>query len=115
MRNIRMPLGYTAPWSSRMKNHRKVTSTRSMKVLRNLRNNENIVILKADKGGATVVMNTMDYNTKMIEHLTTTGSYKKLDNNLDERMKKRLTPSFLITPRIYGLPKMHKEGVPPTT
>ena len=71
----------------------------------------------------------MDYNTKMIEHLTTTGSYKNLDNNqiskvvkevkkaikssnLDERIKKRLTPNCLITPRIYGLPKIHKEGVP---
>jgi hypothetical protein len=49
--------------------------------IKNLRNNENIVILKADKGGATVVMNRIDYNTKMIEHLTTTGSYKKLNNN----------------------------------
>jgi hypothetical protein len=97
--------------------------------IKNLRNNENIVILKADKGGATVVMNRIDCNTKMIEHLTTTGSYKKLNNNpiskiikevkkaikdsnLDERTKKRLTPSCLITPRIYGLPKIHKEGVP---
>ena len=49
--------------------------------IKNLRNNENIVILKADKGGATVVMNRIDYNTKMKEHLTTTGSYKKLENN----------------------------------
>ena len=65
----------------------------------------------------------------MKEHLTTTGSYKKLESNpiskvikevkkaikssnLDETMKKRLTPSCLITPRIYGLPKIHKEGVP---
>jgi hypothetical protein len=97
--------------------------------IKNLRNNKNIVILKADKGGATIVMNRMDYNTKMREHLTTTGSYKKLENNpiskvikevkkaikasnLDETMKKRLTPSCLITPRIYRLPKIHKEGVP---
>jgi hypothetical protein len=33
--------------------------------IKNLRNNKNIMILKADKGGATVVMNRMDYNTKM--------------------------------------------------
>jgi hypothetical protein len=104
-------------------------SKKEHEAIKNLRNNENIVILKADKGGATVVMNRMDYNNKMIEHLTTTGSYKKLDNNpiskvvkevkkaikssnLDERIKKRLTPNCLITPRIYGLPKIHKEGVP---
>jgi hypothetical protein len=87
------------------------------------------VILKADKGGATIVMKIMDYNTKIIEHLTTTRSYKKLDNNpiskvikeakkaikvsnLDEMTKKRLTPKCLITPRIYGLLKIHKEGSP---
>jgi hypothetical protein len=104
-------------------------SKKDQEAIKNLRNNENIVILKADKGGATVVMNKTDYNNKMMEHLTTTGSYKKLDNNpismvikevkkaikvsnLDEWMKKRLTPSCQITPRIYGLPKIHKEGTP---
>ena len=65
----------------------------------------------------------------MIDHLTTSGSYKKLNknpiskiirevkrtiknSNLDERIKKRLTPNREITPRIYGLPKIHKQGVP---
>jgi hypothetical protein len=38
--------------------------------LKNLRNDENLVILKADKGGATVLMNLNDYNKKMNEHLT---------------------------------------------
>jgi hypothetical protein len=87
------------------------------------------VILKADKGGATVLMNMDDYNKKMIEHLTKSGSYRKLDSNpikriirqvkiainnsnLDERTKKCLTPNNEITPRIYGLPKIHKEDVP---
>jgi hypothetical protein len=81
------------------------------------------------KEGPQLFMNKADYNNKMKEHLTTTGSYKKLssnpiskvikevkkvikDSNLDEMTKKRLTPSCLITPRIYGLPKIHKEGVP---
>jgi hypothetical protein len=88
-----------------------------------------LAILKADKGGATVLMNMDDYNKKMIEHLTKSGSYKKLDSNpikkiirqvkiainnsnLDERTKKRLTPNNEITPRIYGLPKIHKQDVP---
>ena len=47
---------------------------KDQEAIKNLRNNENIVILKADKGGATVVMNKIDYNTKMMEHLTTIGS-----------------------------------------
>ena len=46
--------------------------------LKNLRSNEDIVIQKADKGGATVVLDREDYNNKMIDHLTTSGSYTKL-------------------------------------
>ena len=97
--------------------------------LRNLRANENIVILKADKGGATVILDRADYNIKMLEHLTNSGSYRKLssnpisrvtkevkkaimNSNLDDYLKKCLIPTRDITPRIYGLPKIHKEGVP---
>jgi hypothetical protein len=97
--------------------------------LKNLSKDENLVILKAKKGGATVLMNMNDYNKKMIEHLTKSGSYRKLyfnpikkiirqvkksinSSNLDERTKKCLTPNNEITPRIYGLPKIHKEDVP---
>ena len=64
----------------------------------------------------------------MKDHLNC-GSYKKLDSNpmpkimkdvkkmisdssLDEKLKKKLTPSCETIPRIYGLPKIHKEGVP---
>jgi hypothetical protein len=65
----------------------------------------------------------------MIEHLSQSGSYRKLPNNpikkiikdvkksindskLDERTKKRLNPKNEITPRIYGLPKIHKKDAP---
>jgi hypothetical protein len=104
-------------------------SSEERAALKNLRNDENLVILKADKGGAIVLMNLSDYNRKMNEHLTQSGSYKKLNcnpikkiirqvkksinsSNLDERTKKRLTPNNEITPRIYGLPKIHKEDIP---
>ena len=90
-----------------------------------LKSNDRIVVLKDDKGGATIVMNELYYNIKMQDHLTTTGSYNKLrrnpiskvikevnkvikDFNLVERMKKRLTPIYLRTPRIHGLPKIQK-------
>jgi predicted GIY-YIG superfamily endonuclease len=96
--------------------------------IKNLRNNTNLIILKADKGGATVIMNKEDYITKMNEHLSC-GSYIKIpknpikkiikevkktinSSNLDEKTKKRLLPTNEITPRIYGLPKIHKEGIP---
>lgn len=29
-----------------------------------------VILLKTDKGGATVIMNREDYKVKMIEHLT---------------------------------------------
>ena len=97
--------------------------------LKNLRINENLVILREDKGGATVLLDQNDYNTKMIEHLSQSGSYRKLPSNpikniikdvkkainnskLDERTKKRLNPQNEITPRIYNLPKIHKKDVP---
>lgn len=35
------------------------------RALQELRNNKDIVILPADKGNATVVMNTIDYKEKM--------------------------------------------------
>ena len=74
-------------------------------------------------------MNRADYNTKMLDHLTTSGSCRKLsknpisrftievkkvilNSNLDDGLKKCLVPTREITPRIYGLPKIHKEGVP---
>jgi hypothetical protein len=61
--------------------------------------------------------------------ISQSGSYRKLNcnpvkkiirqvknainnSNLDERTKKRLTPNNEITPRIYGLPKIHKEDIP---
>jgi hypothetical protein len=86
-------------------------------------------LLKADKGGTTVLMDHNDYKKKMIEHLSERGSYRKLPNNpikkiirqvkkainnsnLDERTKKCLTPNNEITPRIYGLPKIHKKEIP---
>ena len=97
--------------------------------LKNIRNNEDIVVLKADKGGATVLLNNKDYVSKMLDHLSSSRSYKQLGSNpiskilrevkkviktssLDDKTKNLLMPIGEITPRIYGLPKIHKEGVP---
>ena len=65
----------------------------------------------------------------MLEHLCNSGSYKKLSKNPINKVSKivanaikssctvgslisKLIESNLVTPRIYGLPKIHKEGVP---
>jgi hypothetical protein len=85
--------------------------------LKDLRNDETVVILRADKGGAIVLMNLNDYNRKMNEHLSQSGSYRKLNcnpikkiirqvknainnSNLNERTKKCLNPNNEITQRI---------------
>ena len=45
--------------------------------LKEFKNNEKIVILKADKGNATVVMNTEDYEEKMNSLLSDECTYEK--------------------------------------
>ena len=52
-------------------------TNKKFKALKDLNTDENILILPADKGKATVVMNTTDYEYK-IEELLDPSTYKKL-------------------------------------
>ena len=91
-----------------------------------------VVILPADKGNATVVMDTSAYQSK-IDDILSDDNYrqirkdptKKLERELSERLKhlefigklppglrKRLNPSHSYIPQLYGLPKVHKDGIP---
>ena len=100
--------------------------------LKSLQQNENIIILPADKGRATVVLDKEDYIKKCNEHLTS-GPYtilkrdptrsvvskvtKKLielrDNNLIEQQEYfKFKSTGTQPPRFYGLPKIHKDGTP---
>ena len=56
--------------------------------LKELKKNDHIVILKADKGGATIILNKEDYIDNMKAHLDLSGCYKKLNNNPLNRIKK---------------------------
>ena len=86
-------------------------------------------MLKADKGNVAVILDREDYDKKMLDHLSASGSYRRLDrdptkkiiaevtktiknSSLDENTKKKLIPKDTSVPRIYGLPKIHKDGVP---
>jgi hypothetical protein len=97
--------------------------------LKSLSNNKNLVVLKEDKGGVVFIMNKDNYIEKMLDHLNNSGSYKKLNKNplnkiarevsnaiklrnINDNDKNRFLVSFPSTPRIYGLPKIHKEGAP---
>lgn len=46
--------------------------------LKNLRSNNDMYIMRVDKGNTTVILNTQTYHGKMYEHLTSGGSYRKL-------------------------------------
>lgn len=48
--------------------------------LRSLRNNDKIVVLKADKGGETIILDKDDYIHKMKENLNC-DSYRRLNSN----------------------------------
>ena len=100
--------------------------------IKELKKDEDIVILPADKGNATVVMNKEQYDRKMKELLEqddyrrikkdpTLKSEKRIKEALNrmERqedlptlLKKRLSPNNSVILQIYGLPKIHKEEVP---
>ncbi len=107
-------------------------TTAEVRASKNLRRDSSITILRADKGNATVVLNTEDYNAKMIEHIST-GPYKKTEDQrtvmnklkaetisltrivkpkLDQCTSFYIYPKTNICPRMYGLPKIHKTNVP---
>jgi hypothetical protein len=94
--------------------------------LRALKENEVLIILPADKGNATVIMNTEDYHGRMNE-LFSEPTYKVFQKhpirkvektstvliekpNITRNIAKKLIPSALLPPRFYGLPKIHKEN-----
>ncbi|KER23356.1 hypothetical protein T265_08731 [Opisthorchis viverrini] len=104
------------------------------RALNTLKNVDSIVITKADKGKATVVMNKSDYLHKVRQHIADgpyrqssngkitsimsskskveVGKYLRSEiNHLGQGKWYQLYPKSAIQPRLYGLPKIHKEGV----
>ncbi|XP_058977367.1 uncharacterized protein LOC131802039 [Musca domestica] len=98
-----------------------------------LKQNKDILILNADKGGKTVAMYKNEYDTKMKNILRDMCIYRRLkrdptynlqnkNNKLTEKLlkmniinvfeKNKLSTNTAVAPRIYGLPKIHKEGNP---
>jgi hypothetical protein len=98
------------------------------RALRALRTNADITVLLADKSNAAVVRNTSDYN-RMIATILGAHTYRRLPkdpteaverkttlllkkSSLPEELNKQLRPQGLRPPRLYGLPKIHKEDAP---
>ncbi|BHF79025.1 hypothetical protein SprV_0602214200 [Sparganum proliferum] len=103
------------------------------KAINSPKSDENIIILAADKGGSTTIMNTTDYTVKMITLLKDESTYEPLDadptksqNSYIEKTLKRLTEKKLISgvlakslkqdeptiAKIYGLLKVLRLGIP---
>ena len=101
--------------------------------LKSLLESNDIIIKKADKGSAVMVMNTTDYLREGYRQLQDTNFYQKLDKDptpeLSEKICKILTEMRDLkiitdknfenlniqnaTPgRFYLLPKIHKKGIP---
>ena len=94
-----------------------------------LKSDSNIIISEADKGGAIVILNRSEYNTKVQIMLTDTKCYQPVKYNPTNRIKSKLKvllkgtkwdPDFQTklcmdapyAPNFYGVPKIHKSGCP---
>ena len=104
--------------------------------IKTIKSNKNIIITKADKGNSTVILNRIDYDNKILDHLNS-GPYKLLENerefkesikelnslinqlNLDNKLNETQFEYLSAKqkgnqhlPIFYGVPKIHKENTP---
>ena len=107
-------------------------SREELKAMKELKLDTNRLILTADKGVALVVLDKEDY-IKKAEDLLEDNTYKKIaedptpkqknklinilrnikaEGGLKEEVYKRLYPTGAGSPKFYGLPKLHKAGIP---
>ena len=128
--NIRSRVGSTLQTASITSNN---LTKDEKQALKRLKNDENIVILPADKGRVTVVMDKEDYHDKMNELVNDKQTYQELErdptpalqrkinnnvlrldklNAIDTRRYYRLRCSVPRAPKLYGVPKLHKLNTP---
>ncbi|XP_044766282.1 uncharacterized protein LOC123322402 [Coccinella septempunctata] len=89
----------------------------------------NLFFSKADKGDCLVVLNKTEYINKVHDFLSNNGFNKTTRSNVNKynaKFKNKLSslgpllcnnwrslmPMSFTTPGLYGLPKIHKEGIP---
>ena len=101
--------------------------------LQQLKQRNDIIIIKADKGGAVTILNLEDYITDAYKQLNNTQCYKKLthdptyqraktindtidmfkaNHNLPEKIAEGLKSHNPKTPTLKLPPKVHKENYP---
>ena len=125
-------------YANKETDHRSFSLRREhLQAIRELRNNENIVISRPDKGRATGILKRQDYVDKMKRILDDTSKFMRLgpvethdrtpvvetslnsflndmksSGEITEELYNSLKAVGSIRPRMYGLPKVHKEGYP---
>ena len=98
-----------------------------------LKTHKDLKILVSDKSNKTVIMHTHDYNNKMSNLLQDSSTYKQIKNDptnayqknnnelitkwenkmyISPDTAKKLKIQNSQPPKIYGLPKLHKENIP---
>ncbi|XP_075157884.1 uncharacterized protein LOC142231151 [Haematobia irritans] len=98
-----------------------------------LKTHKNISILNADKGNVTVAMEKRDYKDRMQKIVGDIMSYQRLNkdptqglqkknneivdelfknNIISESEKRRMKTEIATAPRLYGVPKIHKDNFP---
>lgn len=102
------------------------------RAIKDLQKDTDIVILPANKGNVTVVMDRTEYVKKMNDLLEdetyirlknaptfrveskVNQALKTLENKglISNKERKSLSPQCSTSPQIYGLPKVHKENIP---
>ena len=116
-----------------VKTNRKNLSKKEIKAMEDLKKREDVVICKADKGGAVVICSVKDYIKEADRQLSDRNFYKKLPHNptsehaalvdnaidnlkiqgkLDGKMADKMKTDNPKTPRFYLLPKIHKPDNP---
>ena len=107
------------------------------KIIKSLRNNPEIIITRPDKGKGVVILRRKDYIDKLTTILNDTSKFTRLgpctrhdstarfemslpdmlrelkkNGEISDEIYKRIRPTGSIRPRMYGVPKVHKAGVP---
>ena len=104
---------------------------------KSIKRSDSLVVTKPDKGSGIVLLDKADYTAKMMTILSDTSKFKRLGPasthdktaTMEGRFQRRfkalldqdkltstevsaIRPSGAQRPKMYGLPKMHKPGIP---
>ena len=119
---------------TQQKQHKPNITSTDLHSINQLKNNNDIIIKPADKGGAIVIWPKKDYLTEAYRQLNNTNHYQRIsddptpqiqqqiktlvkkmhdDQLIDDTTNKFLSPENTTnTPTLYLLPKIHKPDIP---